>query len=201
MFWSVIERQMGLFGEDKYSSSETIARLIAFAKLHFPDENQNFHRRVAFLSHRASIQFLAPMLKGKFGDLDSAKVPTLEWLELAGCFETYARSTRESLPTAKPVNARPKSMPKWYLDYLKTSRSLEMKSRSESWHRSFMGELACSVNARHPYEVLHHRDYGAIGCADEFRYLTPLCHACHFSINARGPRPPAVMPQGVGKWL
>jgi hypothetical protein len=191
-----------LFGEDEVVSSSCLSRLVAFAEDQFPNCDSNFHRQFAFLSHAATVNFLSPLLVRRYGSLDDAKIPTLEWLEKVGSFETIARLTRDGKPTcSKPASLTRKGVPAWYQQYCKSDRFHEMKNRAQQFYQEFMGELHCSVNARHPFEVFHHSDYGRLGMGDEFRFLVPYCNDCHCSISARGPNVPASIPEGVKQWL
>jgi len=203
MFWTETLRQLTLFGQDEYVSSDTVSRLIRFAEQAFPDCDANFHRHVAFLTHSASQNFLRPMLVYQYGSVDQAKQPTLAWLDSLGSLETFARSTRASDAIGQPANLRPLRMPAWYQQYLKSDHYRSVKKEAEMFWtgRVYMGSMRCSVNARDPYEVLHHSDYGRLGEADEFRYLIPLCNRCHASVSARGPRITATMPEGVKQWI
>lgn len=202
MFWTEVIRQRMLFEQfDEYVATERIANLIAFSEENFPENDQNFHRQFAFLTHRATQQFLAPLLRDHFGNLDSAKVPTLEWLDTLGSFETFARSTRSGNGESKPAAIKIRSTPEWYAKYCATARYRGMVSEAEHSWTTVLLRLNCAVNSRHEYQVMHHCDYGRLGEGDEFRCMIPLCNDCHASISARGPRLPAEMPEGVKQWL
>jgi hypothetical protein len=201
MFWTDTLVQHTLFGEVEYQSSSTVSELIRFAEEAFPDCDCNFHRHVAFLTHQATQQFLRPLIVCGYGGLDEAKLPTLEWLESLGSLETFARSTRSREGNGKPAKLTKIGTPDWYRRYHATEHYQQVKTQAEQFWLSYMGELHCSVNARHSYEVMHHSDYARMGEADEFRYLVPLCNDCHASVSARGPRVPAAIPEGVKQWL
>lgn len=201
MFWTDCLVQKTMFGGDEYRTSSTISDLIAFAKEAFPEQDCNFHRTVAFLTHYSTQNFMRPILVSYFGTLDNAKVPTMEWLERLGSFETLARSTRSNSGNGNASSCTKSSTPSWYSDYGKTANYRLVKQQAEEFWTRYMGQIHCSVNARHQYEVLHHSDYGRMGEADEFRYLVPLCNDCHASISVRGPRVPAAVPEGVKRWL
>jgi hypothetical protein len=201
MFWTETLAQLTLFGGVEYESSSTVSELIRFAEDAFPECDSNFHRHVAFLTHEATQRFLRPMIVSTYGTLDSAKMPTLEWLESLGSLETFARSTRAKEGVTKPASLRKCTTPDWYIKYHTTDHYSQVKAQAEEFWRSYMGSPHCSVNARHEYQVLHHSDYGRMGEADEFRYLVPLCNDCHASVSARGPRIPASLPEGVKQWL
>lgn len=201
MFWTECLVQRTLFAEDEYRTSSTVSELIRFAEEAFPGEDANFHRSFAFLTHQASQAFLRPLLLSYYGSIDEAKVPTVSWLEELGSLETFARSTRARECNGKATNICQSRTPAWYTSYCNSGRYADQKAQAESFWRDYMGELHCSVNARHEYEVLHHSDYARIGEGDEFRYLVPLCHACHLSINARGPKVPSAVPESVKQWL
>src|SRR5690606_7777711 len=94
-----------------------------------------------------------------------------------------------------------KTHPAWYRQYCQSDHYKEVKRRAEEAWDTYMNGLHCSVNARHPFEVMHHSDYGRIGAADEFRVLIPLCHDCHATISRRGPVVPGIMPEDVKKWI
>jgi hypothetical protein len=201
MFWTESLMQRTLFGDPEYQSSSTVSQLIRFAQEAFPQCDCNFHRHVAFLTHQSTQQFLRPLVVCGYGSLDAAKVPTLNWLESIGSLETFARSTRASENNGKPASLVKLSTPEWYRRYHATDHYKQVKCQAEQFWQSYMGDLHCSVNARHQYEVLHHSDYARMGEADEFRYLVPLCNDCHASVSARGPRVPAAIPEGVKRWL
>lgn len=203
MFWTDALIQKTLFGEEEFQVSSTVSQLIRFAGEAFPSCDSNFHRSVAFLTHNETQRFLRPMLVNQFGGLDAAKLPTLEWLERIGSLETFARSTRNGCgeSNGKPVGIAKRGMPDWYVKYGKSDRFADMKARAEQFWREYMGEIHCSVNARHPYEVLHHSDYGRLGEADEFRFLVPLCNDCHCGVTSRGPNVPSSVPESVKQWI
>jgi hypothetical protein len=204
MFWTDALVQKGLFGEDHIEVSSSITRLVKFAEEAFPDCDSNFHRTVAFLTHNETQSFLRPMLVARFGSVDAAKLPTIDWLESVGSFETLARSTRNGAGAIGPsgLAGKKRGVPEWYEKYLKTSRFADMKRRAESFWTEFMGgTIHCSVNARHSVECWHHSDYGRLGEGDEFRFLIPLCHACHASVTGRGPNLPSATPEGVKQWI
>lgn len=204
MFWTELLIQKNFLEDvpDDYLGECTISKLIVFSEQVFPDEDANFHRRFAFLTHRETQRFLRPLLVSGYGGLDAAKLPTLDWLEGIGTFETFARSTR-----AKPNGDSPparlvrRGTPSWYLNYLQSDRFQDMKKKAEDFWGEYMDGIHCSVNARDPYEVMHHSDYARLGSGDEFRYLVPLCNACHCGVTARGPNVPAAIPLGVKRWL
>jgi hypothetical protein len=202
MFWSEHFLQHTFFDESPVIvASCNLSELVRFAEQTFPNETNDMHRYIAFLTHEATQNFLGPMLKTRFGSIDEAKVRTIAWLEEVGSFETIARLTRSKDSCCNTVNTRARSHPQWYVLYNKTDRCAEMKRSAEVYWREYMSELHCSVNARHSYEVMHHSDYGRIGEADEFRYLVPLCNDCHASVSVRGPRVPSAAPEGVRRWL
>lgn len=201
MFWTEIIRQRTIFEQDEYQSSSAISKLIALAEEAFPECDQNFHRQFAFLTHEATQNFLAPLLKDRFGNLPAAKVPTLEWLCQLGSFETFARSTRNGIVGSSPAQMKIHRTPEWHSRYCGTSRYREMVKRAEESWLNVAPSLTCLVNSRHCYEVMHHSDYGRMGEGDEFRYMVPLCNACHASISARGPRLPSVPPEAVKRWV
>lgn len=201
MFWSDHALQYTFFDGPVVVASDNLSELIRWAVDCYPDEPSDLHRRMAFLTHEATQNFLGPMLERRFGSLEAAKKPTLEWLADVGSFETLARLTRHKDGCCNDFVHRTCSMPKWYTDYHKTPRCIEMKVTAEQYWSKYMGELHCSVNARHPYEVMHHSDYGRLGEGDEFRFLVPLCNKCHASVSASGPRVPKYMPESVKKWL
>jgi hypothetical protein len=200
MFWTETLIQKTLFDGDEILSSKTVSQLIRFAEETFPNNDSNFHRHVAFLTHYASQNFLRPMLLTQYGSLDEAKVPTLNWLESLGSLETFARSTRACNSETRPAPLAPRGLPSWYQRYLASDHYQMVKREAECfWVHN--GKVHCSINARHEYEVMHHSCYGRIGEADEFRFLVPLCHSCHASISAKGPRVSATMPEAVKKWI
>lgn len=201
MFWTETLRQLGLFGDDELQGCNKVCDLVAFSKKHFPECDSNFHRQFAFLTHRASQCFLSPLLVNRFGSIDAAKVPTLDWLDSVGSLETIARSTRSGVGGKPDGAVRTRRVPDWYTAYCHTGRYQEMKQRAEQWWLDYMGELTCSENARHEYEVMHHRDYGRVGEGDEFRFLVPKCNECHNQMRARGPALPEFVPEAVKKWL
>lgn len=202
MFWTESTIQYGLFGDDEQCISSNISKLIAFAESEFPDADQEFYRQFAFLSHDATVNFLAPMLKNRFGTLDEAKVPTLNWLNSLGSFETIARRTRNGCDSnPKPCGIVKKRVPEWYERYCKSDRFNYMKQQALTFYNEFMGGIRCAVNGRHEFEVFHHTDYGRLGCADEFRFLVPYCKECHCSIGVRGPNVPSAMPEAVKEWI
>lgn len=204
MFWTNALIQLGLFGDDEVEVSSSISRLVKFAEESFPDDDANFHRQVAFLTHNETQKFLRPMLISWFGSLDAAKVPTLKWLESVGSFETFARLTRNGSGTSgsSGLSGMRRGMPSWYEIYIKSTRFTNMKIQAQEFWNTFMGgNLHCSVNARHAVECWHHSDYGRLGEGDEFRFLIPLCDDCHASISARGPRIPAAIPEAVKQWI
>lgn len=201
MFWTEHYLQGQLFDGPVVVASDNLSELMRWAQDAFPNEEGDLHRYMAFLTHESTQNFLGPMLITKFGSLDDAKIPTVEWLEDVGSFETIARLTREKDNRCTKITTKTKSIPDWYVTYNKSDRCKQMKERAETYWVGYMGEIHCSVNARHEYEVMHHSDYGRIGEGDEFRFLVPLCNDCHASISARGPRIPAFAPEGVKKWL
>jgi hypothetical protein len=204
MFWTEAIIQRGLFGADEFHVSSCIARLIKFAEEEFPDCDSNFHRMLAFLTHNETQNFLRPMLLRQFGTIDAAKMPTIEWLESLGSFETFARSTRSGSGAEGPsgLTYKKRRVPDWYASYVESDRFLVMKCQAkEFWHAYTCEMLHCSVNARHPVECWHHSDYGRLGEGDEFRFLIPLCNDCHASVSARGPRIPAAIPEAVKQWI
>lgn len=203
MFWTESLIQKTMFGDDEYRVSANISQLIKFAEEAFPRCESNFHRSVAFLTHNETQRFLRPLLVQHFGGLDAAKVPTVEWLERVGSFETFARCTRNGAGSNNKcsLTARKKTTPKWYIRYCKSDRFLSMKDQARMFWDEYMGTLRCSVNARHSFEVFHHSDYGRLGEADEFRYLIPLCNNCHCAVCGSGPNVPASIPEGVKQWL
>ena len=203
MFWTDALIQKTFFGEDEFQVSSTVSQLIRFAEEAFPGCDSNFHRSVAFLTHNETQKFLRPMLVGRFGGLDEAKVPTLEWLEKIGSLETFARCTRNGSASSEPrhVGIAKRGTPSWYIDYCKSDRFEDMKQRAGLFWKEYMGEIHCSVNARHPHEVFHHSDYGRLGEADEFRFLVPLCHECHCGVTSRGPNVPSSIPESVKQWI
>ena len=201
MFWTDTLIQRTMFDGDDYQSPTTIRQLITFASEAYPSADCNVHRQIAFLTHKATQNFLGPMLRMKFGSVDAAKVPTMEWLDSVGSFETFARSTRQNDGNGKPSKIERRKTPKWYSDYCKSDHFQEVKFRSIAYWKEYMGELTCSWNARHPFEVMHHRDYAMLGGGDEFRFLVPLCNGCHQALNARGPRVPGAIPEDVKRWL
>lgn len=202
MFWTDALIQRTLWGDPEVQASSTIRHLVAFAKEAFPKADCNMHRQVAFLTHKASQEFLSPMLRQRYGSLDAAKIPTLDWLNSVGSFETFARSTRHSVNgSAAGPAIEMRAVPGWYRAYCGTDRFQDMKARAEQWWRDYMGDLTCSENARHEYQVMHHRDYGSLGSADEFRCLVPKCNECHEMMRLRGPSVPKIMPNEVKKWL
>jgi hypothetical protein len=203
MFWTDALIQKTLFGEEEFQVSSTVSQLIRFASEAFPSCDSNFHRSVAFLTHNETQKFLRPMLVSRFGGLDAAKLPTLEWLERIGSLETFARCTRNGAGVsggASPGITR-RGTPDWYAKYCKSDRFEDMKKRALAFWQEYMGGIHCSVNARHPYEVFHHSDYGRLGEADEFRYLIPLCHDCHCGVTGRGPNVPSSIPESVKQWI
>lgn len=201
MFWTESISQLMLFDDPRIVSSDVVSRLIAFAQQEYPDADSNFHRQFAFLTHEATQNFLSSMLVCKYGSIDNAKQPTLDWLDAVGSFETLARRTRGGCAESDPCRLTKRSVPFWYGDYCKSSRFKDMKSQAEHWWRNYMGELTCSENARHEYQVMHHRDYGCLGQADEFRFLVPKCHECHSMIRLKGPAVPQSASDEVKKWL
>lgn len=202
MFWSEHFLQHSLFDESPLVvASCNLSELVRFAEQTFPNETSDMHRYVAFLTHQATQNFLGPMLVAKFGSIDDAKLPTIAWLETVGSFETIARLTRVKEGRCSVVKTKRRRTPDWYGLYNKSQRCHEMKKRAEDHWCKYMGEIHCSVNARHPYEVMHHSDYGRIGEGDEFRFLVPLCNECHASVSCRGPRIPAAIPEGVKQWI
>lgn len=204
MFWTDILVQLGLFGEDKTAISSSISQLVRFAEDSFPDADCNFHRMVAFLTHNETQDFLAPMLVAKFGSLDNAKVPTIEWLESVGSFETLARLTRNGAGLQRPsgLGGLKRGTPSWYVQYMASQRFDDMKNRAAEFWRDFLGgQIHCSVNARHLHECWHHSDYGRLGEGDEFRFLIPLCRDCHCGVTSRGPNVPLSVPEGVKQWI
>lgn len=204
MFWTDALIQMGLFGDDRIEVSSSISRLIKFAEEAFPDCDSNFHRTVAFLTHDETQSFLRPMLMNRYGNLDAAKVPTVNWLDRVGSFETFARLTRNGAGMSGPslLGDKKKGIPTWYEIYLKSDRFSDMKNRAIKFWEDFMGgQVHCSVNARHSVECWHHSDYGRLGEGDEFRFLIPLCNACHASVTGRGPNLPSAVPEGVKQWI
>lgn len=203
MFWTIHESQQMIDGTVEVYAPETVSELVEYAKQQFPHCDCNFHRQFAFLTHRATQSFLRPMLLRQFGSIDAAKTETLAWLDALGSLETLARSTRARDGKSRPSKCKPKPMPDWYVRYLRSGRYKDAKlSALQAW-QSMSGskKITCSVNARHAFEVWHHRDYARLGEGDEFRFLTPLCKDCHASISARGPRVPAEIPEGVKQWL
>lgn len=203
MFWTEHIAQLHLFddGFDDVQKRTTISSLIAFAKMAFPSQPSDFHRHFAFLEHHATHVFLKPLVIQKFGSLDAAKEPTLTWLEECGSFETFARSCRNGLSASSPSNMTCKRIPEWYDRYLSTQRCQQMKSLAMSAHEELMGELTCAMNARHPFELMHHRDYGRLGEDDEYRFMIPLCDECHEHMRLRGPAVPADASGSVNRWL
>lgn len=202
MFWTEIVRQHRLFvDDDDHIASTCVSQLIAFAEEHFPGQGPEFYRRFAFLTHKATQNFLAPMLKARYGTLDGAKEPTMLWLREVGSFETFARSTRATDGVTMLARESVRKTPAWYVDYLGTARFRDMKHRAVHLSDEQMGGITCAFNSRHPFEVMHHRDYGRLGQGDEFRYLTPYCHECHRRMRVHGPAVPAAVPEGVKQWL
>jgi hypothetical protein len=201
MFWTEILIQRTLFGSDEYRASSTIIQLIRFAEEAYPTEDCNFHRSVAFLTHAATQNFLLDLLVAKFGSLDAAKIPTMQWLYDLGSFETFARSTRAGVGGSSGLLHTKRRTPAWYVNYCQSDHfQLVKREAAHSW-TEYMGGMRCSVNARHTFEVFHHSDYGRLGEADEFRYLVPLCNECHKGITGRGPNVPSAIPEGVKQWL
>jgi hypothetical protein len=202
MFWSEHFTQKTFFDGDVVVATKCMSELMRFSKKEFPDMESDFHRRVAFLTHEETQNFLGPMLSRRFGSIDNAKMPTLNWLESIGSFETLARLTRKKDEAISPVTVKRRKLPQWYQQYCKSSRFISMKENAKMfWENYFGGNLHCSVNARHEFEVFHHSDYARLGEGDEFRYLVPLCHACHQVVSARGPRVSGAMPESVKQWL
>lgn len=201
MFWTERLVQRTMFDGDEVQSPTTISQLIKFAQDAFPCADINLHRQIAFLTHKATQNFLGPMLVRSFGSIDQAKAPTMDWLECVGSFETFARSTRHNDSNTAGAPVKKREMPAWYRSYKETDRYTEMKERANAHWSEYMGEITCCVDARHKFEVMHHRDYGRIGHGDEFRFLAPFCHGCHVSFSARGPRLDAVCPEAVKRWL
>jgi hypothetical protein len=98
--------------------------------------------------------------------------------------------------------SKKRTTPEWYDRYCKSARFDSMKDQASMFWREYMGgNLHCSVNARHPFEVFHHSDYGRLGEGDEFRFFIPLCHECHCGITSRGPNVPSSIPEAVKQWL
>lgn len=204
MFWTDAIIQQCLFGDDVIEVSSSISKLVKFAEELFPDCDPNFHRQVAFLTHNETQRFLRPMLVSEFGSIDAAKVPTIDWLERVGSFETFARLTRNGAGMNGPsgIGNKKRSIPEWYDRYLKSDRFADMKRQSkEVWGELMASGLHCSVNARHEVECWHHSDYGRVGEGDEFRFLIPLCDGCHQNVSARGPRVPGSIPEAVKQWI
>ena len=201
MFWTELTRQLNLFSQAEYVGSSCISRLIAFAEKHFSEEDSEFYRRFAFLTHTASQDFLSPMIMSRFGTLDAGKEPTLLWLQAVGSFETLARSTRSSDGISMPAGESLRRTPRWYCDYLTTKRFRGAKIQAMRMADEQMGGITCAFNSRHSFQVMHHRDYGRLGQDDEFRYLTPYCHDCHRRMRVYGPAVPAAAPEGVKRWL
>jgi hypothetical protein len=204
MFWTEALVQKTMFGQgDQYVVSANVTRLIRFAEEAFPDCDSNFHRSVAFLTHSETQTFLRPMLVQYYGGLDQAQKPTLEWLDRLGSFDTFARATRNdnSANGVCQSGIELRGVPDWYRQYLKSDRFESMCVQAEMHWSDYMGTLRCSVNARDPFNVWHHNDYGRLGEADEFRYLIPLCNDCHCAVGRRGPRLTAVVPESVKQWL
>lgn len=202
MFWTDVERQLGLFDEGEYRSSTCIRHLMRMAVDHWPDADPNFYRQFAFLTHEATQNFLGPMLVNRYGSIPQAKVPALAWLDELGSLETFARATRQGEESnGRSARLTPKAVPRWYKDYLQTERFREMRERAIEFWRGYMGSLTCTENAGHPFEAFHHRDYDRLGEADEFRYLVPKCHECHNVMRRMGPCLPANPPAGVKQWI
>lgn len=203
MFWTKALVQKTMFGSDEYRVSSNIRQLIKFAEEAFPGCDSNFHRSVAFLTHNETQRFLRPMLVNQFGAVDAAKVPTLEWLDRLGSFETFARCTRNGVgsETKCTISTTPRGVPAWYARYCKSQRFASMKDQAKMFWEEYMGTLRCSVNARDEFSVFHHSDYGRLGEADEFRYLVPLCNKCHCAVAGRGPNLPSSVPESVKQWL
>lgn len=203
MFWTELVRQQNLFSEDEPIGSATVAHLIRKAVEIFPSDDQEVYRRFAFLTHVSTQKFLRPMLEKRYGTLDAAKEPTLQWLDELGSLETFARSTRGDKCDGRSASCNRRPLPAWYTQYLQTDHWKDTKSRAESlWLSSTMNDgIRCSLNRRHDHECWHHSDYGRCGEADEFRMIVPLCDECHSKLGFRGPAVPQEIPEGVKKWL
>lgn len=205
MFWTKQVVQYTLDGREDPIGSDCVKQLIRKAREIFGDDcEQELHRQFAFLTHVATQSFLKPMLVKQYGSLDSAKVPTLDWLSDLGSLETFARSTRsDNCEGGKSSGGERRVLPAWYTKYLQTERWLETKKRAADFWMTFNMQdgLRCSINSRHECEEWHHADYGRCGEGDEFRCLVPLCNRCHGRIRIVGPAVPQNMPEGVKKWL
>lgn len=202
MFWSDHFIQKTFFDGDVIVASTCMSELMRFAKNEFPEMDSDFHRRVAFLTHEETQNFLGPMLTRRFGSIEDAKLPTLDWLESIGSFETLARLTRKKEEVEQEQVITRRKLPDWYQRYCKSTRFISMKDNAKMfWQDYFGGDLHCSVNARHEFEVFHHSDYARLGEGDEFRYLVPLCNVCHQVVSARGPRVSGAIPESVKQWL
>lgn len=205
MFWTKEQTQYNLFGEGEPIGSDCIAKLIRKAREIFGgDCEQELHRRFALLTHVSTQAFLKPMLVAKYGSVDEAKTPTLEWLDDLGSLETFARSTRDSdCSNGQAAGGEKRALPAWYTRYLQTDRWRHVKSEAESlWASAIMRDgLRCNINSRHGVEEWHHADYARCGEGDEFRCLVPLCARCHNQIRIVGPAVPQNIPEGVKQWL
>lgn len=204
MFWTKLQLQVTIEGDVVCVGTETVSQLLLFAETEWPDQHQEFWRRFAFLTHPATVTFLRTMLIDKYGSLDAAKEPTMNWLARIGSFETFSRGTRDDESVAKqrgPTGKQVRHVPLWYAEYLATDRWQSVKRQAEQWWRSTIGELSCIDNSRHPYEEMHHRDYGRLGSDNEYRFLVPKCRACHETIRLVGPSLPQECPEAVQRWL
>lgn len=202
--------QRTLWGDDEYLSPESIVDLMRATLSHYPGATVEDLRRIAFLTHPATQNFLYPMLIKEFGSLDSAKVPVEIWLEKAGALETYARCARRVLngddddKGARPRGmdgVGPKRTPLWYDCYQASQHYRTVRETAIRFWSNYMGHLSCIDNASHAFTEMHHRSYSRLGQDDEHRDLVPKCRECHESMRVRGPSIPLEAPKEVVKWL
>lgn len=207
MFWTTNLSQVDLFGQHESTASDVICELYKQALYQFGENCEpDLYRQYIFLTHRATQNFLKPLLVKRFGTLDEAKIPTLEWLNSVGSLETIARTTRSDSTGqgCTPVPTEARRVPDWYIKYLRTSRWDDVKRRaSELWSNSHFqdGQMRCSFNHRHEFSEWHHADYGLVGSGAEFRTLVPLCSMCHKRLRIVGPAIPYQMPDAVKPFI
>jgi hypothetical protein len=177
-----------LFDESIDVNGETcIRRLVRFFIEQGSDAD--FARWQALLTQPASQNLFIPQWKAMGWTETEARDHYRKWIDGVGSLETYARSARNYETTGNGGQAR------------LTPLSQVKQEAVQRWSAFLSEGITCAINARHPFMLWHHSDYGRIGCDDEHRWLLPLCDECHALLRQKGPGLSATCPQPVLRWI
>ena len=193
---NTIGLQRALYGKEyQFTREPNVTKLVnqVLSKPEFQDADSE---RVSREVYRISLPFLQFKKLIHIHGLDEEYVDDLS--SVMPCPETVARAVRKNSDESISF-ADSRTVPEWYQKYLNSTHWAEV--RREARNALDTWQAYCCFNLSHPIEEWHHASYRALGSAEEWKDIRPVCRFCHVLLKNSTPQFPNECPKEVMKWI